>query len=96
MKAFMIICGLLLFIAITDLPIGYFTFLRIIVTVGAVLVLVQELSNGISFWVIIFGLIAIIFNPIFPVYLNDKAAWMPIDIIGGIIFVIKSLTLKPK
>jgi len=94
MKAFMIICGLLLLIAIADLPIGYFTFLRIIVSVGAVVVLVRELANGISFWVIIFGLIAVTFNPIFPVYLNDKAAWMPIDVICGLIFLTKGFTYK--
>ena len=49
-----------------------------------------------NFWVITFGLIAIVFNPLIPIYLNDKSAWMPIDIIGGIIFVIKSFTLKQK
>ena len=51
-------------------------------------------ENGLNFWVITFGLIAILFNPIIPIYLNNKSAWMPIDIICGIIFIIKLFTNK--
>ena len=43
-----------------------------------------------------FGLIAILFILLIPIYFNDKSAWMPIDIIGGKFFVIKSFTLKQK
>lgn len=90
----MIICSGLLFVGLMDLPIGYYTLLRIVVTIGSFSVIITEFKNGLSFWIIVFGLITIIFNPIIPVYLNDKSAWMPIDIIAGIIFLIKSFTLK--
>ena len=96
MKLLLLICAALLLLGIADLPIGYYTLLRIVVTIGSVAVVVTEFENGLNFWVITFGLIAIIFNPIIPIYLNDKSAWMPIDIIGGIIFVIKSFTIKQK
>lgn len=92
MKAFLLICSLLLLLALVDLPIGYYTLLRIVVTIGAVIVVITEFSNGFNFWVISFGLIAILFNPLIPVYLNDKEAWMPIDIIAAILFIVKSLT----
>lgn len=94
MKTLLLICAGLLFLGLIDLPIGYYTLLRIVVTIGSVAVVVKEFENGLNFWVITFGLIAILFNPLIPVYLNDKSAWMPIDFIGGIIFVIKSFTLK--
>jgi hypothetical protein len=94
MKTLLLICAGLLLIGLIDLPIGYYTFLRIVVTIGSVTVVITEFNNGLNFWVIIFGLIAIIFNPLKPIYLNDKSAWMPIDIIGGIIFLIKSFTIK--
>lgn len=96
MKGLLLICAALLIIGMADLPIGYYTLLRIVVTIGAVAVVVTEFENGINFWVITFGLIAILFNPLIPIYLNDKSAWMPIDIIGGIFFAIKSFTLKQK
>jgi hypothetical protein len=94
MKTLLLICAGLLFIGLFDLPIGYYTLLRIVVTIGSVAVVVSEFENGFNFWVITFGLIAILFNPLIPIYLNDKSAWMPIDIIAGILFIIKSLTIK--
>ena len=94
MKTLLLICTGLLFIGLFDLPIGYYTLLRIVVTIGSVAVVVSEFENGFNFWVITFGLIAILFNPLIPIYLNDKSAWMPIDIIAGILFIIKSLTIK--
>ena len=94
MKTLLLICAGLLFIGLIDLPIGYYTLLRIVVTLGSVAVIVTESENGLNFWVITFGLIAIVFNPFIPIYLNDKSAWMPIDIISGIIFIIKSFTLN--
>ncbi len=96
MKSLLLICAGLLFIGLIDLPIGYYTLLRIVVTIGSVAVVVSEFENALNFWVITFGLIAIVFNPLIPIYLNDKSAWMPIDIICGILFVIKSFTLKQK
>ena len=90
MKALLLICTGLLLFSLIDLPIGYYTFLRIVVTIGAVAVVITEYENGINFWVIVFGLIAILFNPLIPVYLGDKSAWMPIDIITAILFGTKS------
>lgn len=96
LKTLLLICAGLLFIGLIDLPIGYYTLLRIVVTIGSVAVVVTEYKNGLNFWVITFILIAIIFNPLIPIYLNDKSAWIPIDIITGILFTIKILTFKTK
>lgn len=96
MKALLLICSALLFLALADLPIGYYTLLRIVVTIGAVAIIAKDFKNGINFWVLAFGLIAILFNPLIPVYLNNKDIWMPIDIIAAILFGIKSIIIKPK
>ena len=95
-KTLLLICTGLLFIALADLPIGYYTFLRIVVTIGAVSVIVTEFESGINFWIVAFGIIAIVFNPLIPVYLNNKDIWMPIDILAAILFLIKSFTNKIK
>lgn len=94
MKGLLLICAALLLLGIADLPFRYYTLLRIVVTLSAVAVVVTEFENGFNYGVITFGLIAILFNPLIPIYLNDKSARKPIDIIGGIIFVIKSFTRK--
>ena len=96
MKTLLLICAGLLFIGVIDLPIGYYTLLRIVVTIGSIAVVVLEYENGLNFWIITFGILAIVFNPLIPIFLNDKSSWMSINIIGGIIFVIKSFTLKQK
>ena len=94
MKPGLFFCALLLFIAIAELPIGYYTFLRIAITIGSISVIIFEFEKGFNFWSITFVFMAIIFNPLFPVYLNDKQMWMPIDIIGGLLFLMKSILIK--
>lgn len=88
LKTLSVICGMLLFIAALRLPIGYYTFLRIAVTIMAVMLLVHHSQNGgLSIWTILFGVIAILFNPILPIYLHSKSAWIPIDVVAGLVFV---------
>ena len=90
MRALYLICDASLFIALFKLPIGYYTFLRIVITIGALIAVVHEYKGEFNFWVLAFGLIAIVFNPLFPVYLNNKSAWQPIDLVTGIIFSMKA------
>ena len=92
----MILCGILFLVGIADMPIGYYTLLRLVVTIGSVAVVVAEMEKGITPWVIAFGLLALLFNPFIPVYLNDKDAWLPIDLIGGVLFFIKAYSRSPK
>lgn len=94
MRALLLICSALLFLGLINLPIGYYTFLRIIVTIGSIAVIVNEYKEEFTFWIITFGIIAILFNPLLPIYLNNKALWIPIDIITGILFGIKSFTFN--
>jgi hypothetical protein len=94
MRILLIVCTGLLLLALSDLPIGYFTFLRIVVTIGAFIVVMTEYENGINFWVISFGLIAIFFNPLIPVYFGNKSAWMPIDLFAAVLFGIKSFKIQ--
>lgn len=96
MKYLLCICAGLLLLAIANLPIGYYTFLRIIVTIGAIVVIIGEFEKGLSIWIILFGIIAILFNPIIPVYLYNKAIWIPIDIATAIIFGMKVFFLPSK
>jgi len=93
-KSVAIICATLLFLAVLKIPIEYYTLLRVVIFTGAILVIIS-LSNKII-WVIIFGVITILFNPIIPVYLYLKSYWIPIDIIAGILFLLVLFFEKPK
>ncbi|WP_350072132.1 DUF6804 family protein [Imperialibacter sp.] len=94
MKYLLFICSGLLFLAVAELPYGYYTFLRIVVTIGAILVVYREYSNHLNLWVNSFGFIAIIFNPVIPVHLNDKQLWTAVDVTCAIIFMTKGLRTK--
>lgn len=89
MKVLSLICACLLFLALVNLPIGYYTMLRIVVTIGATAIVIKEFEDGLNIWVIVFGLIAILFNPILPIYFHNKAIWTPIDLVSGILFIVK-------
>ncbi|MEJ5050777.1 DUF6804 family protein [Chryseobacterium culicis] len=88
MKPFLTFCALCCFIGIFRLPIEYYTFLRILISIGALLVLYHTLSFKQHYFSIIFLIILILFNPVFPIYLYRKSIWIPIDTITGILFLL--------
>lgn len=88
MKPFLTFCALCCFAGIFKLPIEYYTFLRILVSLGALLVLYHTLSSGQHYSSIIFLIILILFNPVFPIYLYRKSIWIPIDTITGALFLL--------
>jgi len=94
-KVVSIVCACLLFIAVLKLPIAYYTFLRVIVCIGALLVIVAQKERRVL-WTVVFAIIAILFNPIVPIYLYIKAFWIPVDIISGVLFLLVSFMKKVK
>lgn len=77
--------GIFLFLAILPLPYGYYTFLRLIVFVGGLFLAHQLHGEKLYNWSVIVVGMAILFNPLIPVYLS-REVWLPIDIVGAVIF----------
>lgn len=96
MRCLVIGCAGILLIGLADLSIGFYTFLHILVTIGTILVVVNEFENELKLGTIVFRLIAIVFNPLIPIHLGDKGLWMPIDLIGAIIFIFRALIYQDK
>ena len=94
MKPLYIAGCIILGIALLPITGGFYTLVRIAITIGAVIAAFQNSSNGINTWSIMFGIVAILFNPVIPVYLHDKGAWMMIDIIAMILFIIQIVRNK--
>jgi len=86
MKYLTLITSLFLVLGCFPLPIGYYTFLRIVVFVVCIVVIVKERERGLDATNIIAGMIAIVFNPIIPIYLHDKTWWIVIDLLTAIVF----------
>jgi hypothetical protein len=87
MKIICIICAAVAIIGCFEMPIGYYTFLRIVLTVGAVLIILKEIQKDVNLLGIAFIIVAVLFNPIVPIYLYQKSFWMPIDLVTGILFL---------
>lgn len=87
MKTICMICAAVAIVGCFEMPIGYYTFLRIIVTIGAVLILLKEIQKDVNPLGISFIIVAVLFNPIIPIYLYQKSFWMLIDIVTGILFL---------
>lgn len=94
LKLTSILCAIFLGLAAFKLPIEYYTFLRLTITIGALLIVIAESKKKISIYSVVFGIVALLFNPILPVYLYKKSIWIPIDIATACLFFFHSIKLK--
>ena len=86
LKISRLVAAILLFVALIHLPIGFYTFLRIMVTGIAAYNAYEARNDTPKVWFIFFIVAAIVYNPLIPIYLGSKSSWMPVDIVFGIIF----------
>lgn len=94
MRHLLLLTSAALFLGAFSLPIGYYTLLRILVTISAVLIVINEYKGEVGPFQILFGLLAIVFNPLLPVYLHNKSVWTVIDIVTAGIFLAKSFSIS--
>lgn len=83
----------MLLLALLPMPYGYYTFLRISICIFSGYLAYKTWQNNIQIWMWIFMCIAILFNPIIPIYLG-RALWAFVDIIVVIVFLVSLSHLK--
>ncbi|MBN1855617.1 MAG: hypothetical protein JW846_01530 [Dehalococcoidia bacterium] len=78
--------------AVLELPYGYFTFLRIVVCGVSIYVAYcgYKWDKPWAMW--LFGLVAVLFNPVIPVHLTQEI-WQPIDLATAGLFVVANCVL---
>lgn len=89
MNKFKYLASALLILAVFHLPYGYYTILRIIITIIAGVCAYEELERSNKTFFALFSGIAILFNPLIPVYLS-KSIWIPIDLAVALFFVLSA------
>lgn len=89
-----LVCAAMLFIALFQLPYGYYTLLRLVVCLSSTFLayLAYEIRKMKSVFLLI--LIAVLFNPVIPVHL-DQETWAAIDVVCGLIFLALVFIFKP-
>ena len=83
----------LLLLAIMPLPYGYYTLLRLVVCFTAVFLVWLSYKKQRIKWAWIMGFIALICNPVVPIYFA-REIWIAIDLIVAVIFGIYLIRFK--
>ena len=79
-RALAIGAAVMLVIALADLPYGYYTLLRIVVCGVALYGAYIASTSKATEWVIPLGIIALVFNPLIPIYLS-REIWAVVDVL---------------
>ena len=85
-RYFFILSIFMLFGAIAEWPYGYYTLLRWITCITSILITFKAFEKNIDWAKVVFIVIAILFNPLAPIYLS-RSTWIPLDIITAILFI---------
>ena len=91
---FTILAGIMLLLAIPAIwPYSYFQILRWVVAIVACYNAYKAYESQNNKWMIIMGAIAVLFNPISPIYF-EKETWVIIDLVASIIMFISINKIK--
>ncbi|MFA5935063.1 MAG: DUF6804 family protein [Candidatus Paceibacterota bacterium] len=86
MKLIKIVCSVLLLIALLNNPYGYYQILRWVITGFSVYLAYSYFQSNNKKYGWIFTIVAILFNPILPLFFS-KDIWQILDIITSGIFI---------
>ena len=87
---------LMLFAGIGSLPYWYYTALRIVVSAVSIYAIIFAYYRQRNLLIPPFAVIAVLFNPVFPLSLSHNL-WLVIDVASGVLFIVSTLVLrKPK
>ena len=81
------ITALLLLLALDRHPHGFYTILRLVTFITGGYVAWLAFRSTKLIWSVVFGISAILFNPVIPIYLS-RSTWRPIDIGASILFAV--------
>ena len=86
---------LLIFAPLISFPYGFYTLLRLVVSITAGIIIYHSYKNasGINEIIILFAFILTLYNPIFPVKLS-REIWMPINFITAGVYVYGFFKIK--
>lgn len=89
-----IILAVLFFLCLADMPYGYYQFVRFAGLIGFVLLAYKSHEQGRQTEMIIYGGLALLFQPFFKIALG-RQIWNIVDVVVGIGLLI-SIFMKPK
>jgi hypothetical protein len=92
-NAFKIVLAILFFLCLADLSYGFYQFVRFAGLIGFAILAYQANQQGRQTEMIIYGGLALLFQPFFKVALG-RDIWNAVDVVVGIVLII-SMFMKP-
>ncbi len=83
----------LLFLCLLDMPYGYFQFVRVASTLGFVLLAFQSYQSNSTSYLVIYVILAILFQPFEKIALG-RELWNVVDVIVGVGLLLTALGTK--
>ena len=80
---------LVMAIGFLPMPYGYYNLSRIVVCVCSIYFAYNLYKQDDITFVWIFGLLAVLYNPIIPIHLYEKKIWMIVNILTAVLFITK-------
>jgi hypothetical protein len=93
-KIIKVVLAILFFLCLLDMPYGFYQAVRFAGLIGFTILAYQENQQGRQTEMIIYGGLALLFQPIFKIALG-RQMWNIIDVVVGLGLII-SIFLKPK
>ncbi len=75
------IASIILIIGVFRMPYGYYKFVRISTFIVAAVFLYLSYTKKNELWMVLFGILLILFNPIYPMTF-DKSTWSILDVVS--------------
>jgi hypothetical protein len=89
-----LVSGILLLLGIpTGWPYSYYIFLRWAIFILSIYTTYVCYVSKLTVWTLILGGIALLFNPIMPIYLS-KSTWVLLDFLSAVVFFIAIFSVK--
>lgn len=93
-KGIKIVLAILFFLCLADMPYGFYQFVRFAGLIGFAILAYQSNQQGSQTEMIIYGGLALLFQPFFKIALG-REMWNVVDVVVGIGLLI-SIFMKPK
>ena len=93
-KIIKIVLAVLFFLCLADMPYGFYQFVRFVALIGFAILAYQANQQGKQTEMIIYGALALLFQPFFKIALG-RELWNIVDVVVGIGLLI-SIFIKPK
>jgi hypothetical protein len=85
MVAFAVISTAAVVLGFFGMPYGYYALLRVVLCLTGAVGFAAARKAGDGSWQWVYGVVAVLYNPLFPVHLGGKAIWSAVNVVAVVV-----------